>query len=67
MIKTKDLENIRKIEKKIGTKLQQFSIKYIFGPKNGYSCDEEGNIIGFNLSANKSIGYFIFKGFHPVD
>jgi hypothetical protein len=41
MVKKKDLKRIKKIEKKIGTKLKQLPIE-IWESENSYSCDEEG-------------------------
>ncbi|MFC2146294.1 COR domain-containing protein [Acidobacteriota bacterium] len=49
MIKTKDLENIKKIEEQIVWNLKQLNHEKILGSKTGYSCDEEGNINGLNL------------------
>jgi internalin A len=49
MIKTEDLKNLKKIEKQIGIKLKELPIEHIGETERGYSCDDEGNITGFNL------------------
>jgi hypothetical protein len=42
MIKTKDLENIKKIEKKIGRKLEKFSIEDFFGDQTAIPAMKRG-------------------------
>jgi len=45
-----DLELIKELEKKIGRELPERNFKYILDSStNGFSFDEEGNVIGLNL------------------
>jgi internalin A len=50
MLNPKELESLKKLEAKIGKKLQEVPLTDIpEGVDNGYSGDEEGNMTGLNL------------------
>ncbi|MCI0471939.1 MAG: GTP-binding protein, partial [Candidatus Aminicenantes bacterium] len=53
----RSLENLKKIEAKIGKKLQQLPIANIFewGSPNGYSCNGAGDVTSLNLSASQIV------------
>jgi len=65
-MKKKEENTLKVIEKIISKNLKEISKEEIFGFKNGYTLDDEKNIIGLNLEFNKISDYSFLEDFENL-
>ncbi len=64
MLNPKEFESLNQLEKKLGQKLPELPLDKIWRSTNGYSGDDQGNLIGLNLF-NLKLADISFLGDFP--
>ena len=64
MLNETDLKKLNQLEKKLGQKLPELPLDKIWGWTNGYSVDDQGNLLGLNFH-NLNLADISFLGDFP--